>query len=203
MPDNNQDKIPENQQKEADKLPDSEEIKLEKLRLKYNFWKFVLGSVVVVVISLVLNHQIKTRELEITQRQNDQNFLTEFIDRGLDDNLEKRIRFAQYFASLTLSKEQRDLWDEYYKDLKTEEAVIETVAAEARGTKEMVEAVLVKVTGTAKQTEIAATIQVAQSTVDSADSELNKATATPLPPTTTPHPTNTMLPTATPTATEG
>jgi hypothetical protein len=103
-----------------DQLPPADEEQIEDRRLKrlgmwLGFAKFVLGSVVVAVLSAVLNYQIQTRTVTIKAKEQEKEYLKSFINQAMDDNLEKRLRFAQYFATLL-----KEGWTDYYKQLDKE-----------------------------------------------------------------------------------
>ena len=156
-----QDEAALNHQQDKDEVPDSdkkdEKILLEELRLKgeelrlkeesrlkelsekYSFWKFVLGSVAVAIITAFLNFQIKDQqlnlenvrkaqeieilakqkesELQLAKAKNEGEFLAKFIEQALDINLEARIRFSHYFSSLVDPEGQKNRWEEYHTTL--------------------------------------------------------------------------------------
>ena len=92
-----------------------EESKLESLKLWLNFAKFLLGTVAIGVITATLNYQIQQKELILKEKDLQQQYLKNFIEEALDENLEKRVRFSHYFSTLL-----QDKWIQYYTDLKTE-----------------------------------------------------------------------------------
>ncbi len=132
MSSSQQNKMDLTQQEEEENLPPSDkkddERYIEELRLKYNFWKFLLGSVVVVLITAILNFAIgwtqlkfdqqqKQQELEVLRLQNERAFLAKFIEQAMDVNLEARIRFSHYFASLTNPEGEGERWKNYHNTL--------------------------------------------------------------------------------------
>ncbi len=82
---------------------------LARLRLWLGFAKFVLGTVAVGVLSAVLNQQIQSRTLAMKEVEQQQEYVKQFVVQALDDNLEKRVRFAHYFSSLL-----GGTWKAYY-----------------------------------------------------------------------------------------
>jgi len=103
--------------------------RLRRLELWLGFWKFVLASFVLALITAILNYQIQSRTVAIKAKEQEKEYLKSFIQQAMDDNLEKRVRFAQYFAALL-----REGWTEYYKELSKEfdaqKAIVETAKAE-------------------------------------------------------------------------
>jgi hypothetical protein len=93
---------------------------LRRLEIWIGFWKFVLSTVVVGIFGTIINYQIQRKKLELDKQQREQEYLGKFIEQALDDNLEKRIRFAHYFASLTVSEGLRQKWNTYHADLRAE-----------------------------------------------------------------------------------
>ncbi|MCI5127856.1 MAG: hypothetical protein D3907_05005 [Candidatus Electrothrix sp. AUS3] len=68
----------------------------------------------------MINAKFKSTELEIKINQEEMKYLTSFIDGALDDNLEKRKRFAQYFACITTSEKYQRGWENYLKTINQE-----------------------------------------------------------------------------------
>lgn len=96
----------------------------ERLKLWLNFLKWVLSSVVITggigIATVVLDAKRQETELQIKVNEQEKNYLTSFLERALDDNLEKRHRFAQYFAALTQSDTYKKGWENYLDKIKVE-----------------------------------------------------------------------------------
>ena len=119
-----------------------ERIKLERLK--------VYGKMITVFISIglgtfavaLINYSYQKNQLELQdkktkaelrlqeekanadRRQAEMKYLGEFIVYALEDSIVKRARFAEYFATLTISDDLRDKWKDYHSALTN---VIETV----------------------------------------------------------------------------
>jgi hypothetical protein len=133
-----------------------ERLKLERLK--------VYGKIVTVAISVVLgtlgvtliNSSIQRRQLEqqrlenqaqldlqtakavADQRQAEMKYLGDYLQFALEDKADRRLRFVEYFAALTISKELQEKWEAYHTRLKTsileaEKTKAELLAAEKRG----------------------------------------------------------------------
>lgn len=89
--------------------------KKDNLSLWLGFLKFVLGTVALGIITAVLNHQIQNRQLAAAEKIQEQAYVEKFVVQALDENLEKRLRFAHYFSSLL-----KENWSNYYADIKNE-----------------------------------------------------------------------------------
>lgn len=97
---------------ETDRLG-MEKIKLERLK--------VYGKIITVLISVgigtfgvaYINHIIQKKRLEGQLKQEEMKYLGQFLDNALVDDHEKRLRFAEYFATLTISPELQNRWKEY------------------------------------------------------------------------------------------
>lgn len=85
---------------------------LKRLEIKIGFAKFVLSLITTGIFAAILNHQLQNRELEIEEKNLQRDYLSKFINEALDDNLEKRVRFAHYFSSLL-----GEGWSKYHTDL--------------------------------------------------------------------------------------
>ena len=112
------------------------ELELKRYEARLNFWKAIVISGVVALLIAGLNHQISLRELNIEQekttrtldreKQKTENaYLAQFLTEALGDNLERRVRFAHYFYTLTDDGKVRDRWKIYYDQLNDEFVVIQ------------------------------------------------------------------------------
>ena len=103
----------------------------ERLRIWLGFWKWFLSTIVVTGgiawATTIINAKQKDTELRIKINQEEKAYLTSFLERAMDDNLEKRFRFAQYFASVTTSDDYKKGWQDY---LTAVEAELQRVKAE-------------------------------------------------------------------------
>lgn len=199
----------EGQQKEKiDVDVEKEKLRLEKLRLRLNFWKFVLGTVAIGILTAVINWQIQIkqinidqqqteRELQLKQLESDREFLGRFVETALDENLEARLRFAHYFASLTVSQEQKSLWNSYYEDLKVEATAITIKLATAQSIQEQIQEELNKETDPVTKEDLEGTRQIIEQEIQELKSEVERQ-VTPTPTLLPPIPTFTVALTATP-----
>ena len=112
----------------------------ERLRIWIGFWKAVILSAVVTggvaIASVLIDAKHKNTELQIQVNREDRQYLMNFLDRTMDENLERRHRFAQYFANVTVSSEYKSGWEAYLKVVETE---IETVKNEISAAEALLE----------------------------------------------------------------
>ncbi len=95
---------------ESTKFNDKE---IEKLKLKYNFLKFFLGTFAISVLSLSINWQIQEKKLQFEIQSKENDYIAQFLKHGLDKELENRRDFAAYFVRLSPSEEARERWNRY------------------------------------------------------------------------------------------
>lgn len=81
----------------------------EKFQQWMGFAKFFLGTFVIGIITVIINHQIQSRELELKELDK----LGNYIEHALEENIGVRRRFSQYFATVTRSETLRERWKEY------------------------------------------------------------------------------------------
>ncbi len=106
---------------------------IEKLKLRYSFLKFLLGTFVVSVLSLTINWQIQEKKLQFEIQSKESDYIAQFLQHGLDKELEKRRDFAAYFVRLSPSEEARVRWKGYLdfvEDLITRAREAERMIAE-------------------------------------------------------------------------
>ena len=88
----------------------------DKLKLWLDFSKFLLGTVVVGLVSLWINSGIETRQVELKEMEE----IGRFVEYALEENVGVRMRFAQYFSTVVRSEELRERWEAYSELVETE-----------------------------------------------------------------------------------
>ena len=81
----------------------------EKLKLYLDFAKFFLASVVVALVTFWVNSGFKDREIAIKEQE----YLAQFKNDALSEDIELRRRLAEYFSKVTVSLDARERWIEY------------------------------------------------------------------------------------------
>jgi hypothetical protein len=117
-----------------EKKPDN--LEMEKIKLeRFKVWGRIITVAITVLFGSVLvaliNYSIQDRQLkqqklinenelelqkkkaEAERRQAEMKYLGDFITFALEDDKDKRLRFADYFATLTLSTELKTNWESY------------------------------------------------------------------------------------------
>ena len=91
----------------------------DRLRIWVNFWKWLIATVVVTggvgLVTMLIDAKHRTTELQIDVDRREQEYLKSFLETAMDENLEKRYLFAQYFAHVATSKEYKQGWQRYYE----------------------------------------------------------------------------------------
>ncbi|GLH78324.1 hypothetical protein SSBR45G_32330 [Bradyrhizobium sp. SSBR45G] len=104
---------------------DERKLALERYKARLDFWKFVLGSVVaaIAIATIPPSFQYATAYLEMARKtaereQENQRFRNEyvkdFLNKALDQDIENRIRLAQYFSNVTTDAFKIG-WQDYLK----------------------------------------------------------------------------------------
>lgn len=85
----------------------------EKLKIWLGFWKFILGTVALGIISAILNWQYQNKQLEQEKVRQESDFVAQFLNNALDKDLEKRRDFAEYFFRVSPTADARERWKKY------------------------------------------------------------------------------------------
>ncbi|WP_161626825.1 peptidoglycan-binding protein [Desulfospira joergensenii] len=88
----------------------------ERLKIWIGFVKFLLGTVILGLVTTFVNNEIQNREIELKEIEQ----LGKFIDHALTEDVGVRKRFAHYFSKVTRSERLRERWSEYYADVEKE-----------------------------------------------------------------------------------
>jgi hypothetical protein len=114
---------------EAEKLElERERLKLDRYKAQLDYKKFVLGSVFVALAIAAIPplFQLATAALEYVKSNSDRqakqqafrdDYIKDFIGNALNQDIELRIRFAQYFARVSTEPYRND-WNAYLEDLR-------------------------------------------------------------------------------------
>jgi len=115
-----------------------EKLALERYKTEVEQRKFLLGSVVVALITFFASHVIQSREVAIKERESERleiEQLGKYIEHALSENVATRERFARYFWRVSRSKDLKQGWERYLDDVlaekkKVEASVLELLAAQ-------------------------------------------------------------------------
>ncbi len=141
---------------------ETETIRLEMERMKSERLK-VYGKIVTVLITValgtfgvaIINNSFQNRQLEqqrllneaqlqlqekeadAERRQAEMEYLGKYLENALQKDISRRLRFAEYFAILTVSPDLQERWKVYHADMEAvlaEKQQLETELLEARQT---------------------------------------------------------------------
>lgn len=93
-------------------------IELEKYKLKINFFKWVLGTFIITIITIAINWGFKDREKGMEEIASYYQYATELIIKN-NDPIKKRM-VAQFYANVTPSYFLRRGWKNYYEEVNKE-----------------------------------------------------------------------------------
>lgn len=107
----------------AEQVPQS----LERYRLRLGFWQAIWGTLISGGVAVAipagveaykarLDLAIKTKEAESKAQDLHQTYISKFIDTALNQDIELRLRFSEYFSYVS-DKETRDQWRLYHEGL--------------------------------------------------------------------------------------
>jgi lysozyme family protein len=111
----------------TDPNPEQVPLSFERYRLRLGFWQaiwgtLISGGVAVAIPAAVdaykaqLNLALKQKEIESKAQDLHQTYISKFIDTALNQDIELRLRFSEYFSYVS-EKETRDQWRLYHEDL--------------------------------------------------------------------------------------
>ena len=102
---------------------------LERYRIRFGLYKVILGTMIVGLAGVLIPGAIeywklqfeedrKRLELRYAQEMQQRDYVRDFLDTALSQDIELRIRFAHYFQSLLQEDEsQAKAWRTYYEEL--------------------------------------------------------------------------------------
>ncbi len=104
-------------------------LEMEKIKLeRFKVWGKIITAAITVVfgsaVAAYINYQIQTRQLDQQElvnmskiKQSEMENLGKFLKHALEDDINKRIRFADYFTKLTISEDVQTKWEGYHNSL--------------------------------------------------------------------------------------
>jgi hypothetical protein len=105
------------------------EVALRRYEARLGVWKVVWGSCIVGLAGILIPGAIsfytahfenarKETELKLSEQAAHQQYIKDFFTTAINQDIELRIRFADYFANLS-GPDQEQLWKNYLVDLKS------------------------------------------------------------------------------------
>jgi|GEM_PF-6614718 len=112
-------------------------VKLKHLELWIGLLKFFIGTVIMGLVSLYLNHQYQSNQLDLEKEKSahaialqdkkaEFDYLSKFMTHAMNEDLQVRIRLADYMQSAALSENIKEIWKRYHALLIEQQA--ETLA---------------------------------------------------------------------------
>lgn len=94
---------------------EEQRITSEREKTKYGFYKFIIGTVFLSLVTSVGNwvFQYYSLQNEIIAKENE--FIGNFLEQALDKDLEIRRDFALYFKTVSPSEDARERWNAYWQ----------------------------------------------------------------------------------------
>ncbi len=83
------------------------------LELWLNFGKWFFGTFLLGAAAVFLNQEFQNTRIELETINKENEFIAQFVDKALDEKLEKRRDFAEYFVRLAPTSESKGRWESY------------------------------------------------------------------------------------------
>ncbi len=114
--------------KEGEEKGVSSDADIERYRIRYGLYKIIAGTMIVGLAGVLVPGAVeywqasfedrrKTLELRLVQSNQQQEYVKDFLQTALDQDIELRIRFADYFANVAGSQFKDD-WKNFRDSLK-------------------------------------------------------------------------------------
>jgi len=100
------------------KSPETEQINFEKYKLKIELFKWLIGSVALVIATMVIDFGFRDRAAGLEEMQQYDKYITDLI--VLNKEPAQRRMLAQFFANVTPSEKLKKGWSDYYKEVDKE-----------------------------------------------------------------------------------
>lgn len=96
----------------------SENIAFEKYKIRMNFYKWLMGTFCIAIITIAINWSFNDRAVGMDELSEYEKYATEVL--VLNENPVKKRMLAQFFGKAAPSYFIRTRWDDYYKDVDKE-----------------------------------------------------------------------------------
>lgn len=84
----------------------------------YDFLKWIIGSVVLVLITTIIDSGLKSRDIGVKEGELYSKFMTDSII--FNENIRRKYELARFFKSVSVSEEVRKGWVIYFEEIKAE-----------------------------------------------------------------------------------
>ena len=129
--------------------PENSSSKLEKYKYNVELAKWLISSVVLVVMTTIIDWGFRDRAAGLQEIQQYDKYATELII--LNDNPKNKRMLAQYFSYVIPSEKLREGWKQYYKEVNDEYTAILRQDSIAKSELEKLKADSLKLSGAEKQ----------------------------------------------------
>lgn len=130
--------------------------RIKRLELWIGLIKFTSGTVVLGLVSLFLNHQYQSNQLELEREKSaheislqdkkaEFDYLSKFMVHAMNEDLEVRIRLASYMQAAALSDNIKGIWKRYHDVLVEQQRITFAKREQLRKQKEVMELELASV----------------------------------------------------------
>lgn len=102
-----------------------DEAETRRYEARWGFYKVVFGTTIVGIVAAILPYWIQLVQERSKQTNDYRSFVTQYIDNGISQDIELRIRFAEYFSYLA-DDASKDAWSLYHIELKDRRETIRT-----------------------------------------------------------------------------
>ncbi|WP_346293262.1 D-Ala-D-Ala carboxypeptidase family metallohydrolase [Sphaerothrix gracilis] len=82
-------------------------------KYKLERFRIIAVGVVVTLVTSIVNWQIQHQQVEIERLKSEAEYLENFAQKALQEDLEKRYYFAEYLSIIAHSRGSRDRWNSY------------------------------------------------------------------------------------------
>lgn len=109
-------------------LPPDDRKSLFRMQHRLQVWKWAIGTVALTLVTTIAswhfqNREVRLEELRFSHERQlqrlefEQKYLGEFLEFALVEDIDSRLRFAHYFASVSTNRELQKKWEEYHAEL--------------------------------------------------------------------------------------
>lgn len=114
--------IPETTVKDPEIITNAS-VELERYKVKLNFYKWILGTFIIALITITINYSFNDRAVGLNELSVYEKYATEVL--VLNENPKKKRMLAQFFGNAAPSYFIRRQWNKYFKDVDKEYKVYE------------------------------------------------------------------------------
>ena len=97
---------------------DNNEFQIARSKQRLNWFKFIIGSILLGIVGLIINFQVQQNQLRIQERKNQSEILKEYLKIYVGSSQAEKDDFLEFMKTVSMDEEERNRYSKLWEDSK-------------------------------------------------------------------------------------